>query len=301
MNFEEHAAKSLFCAGRHCGAARHALYQRRRRRPGGREYRALRRQGAGAGRQARQGRRHQARRRTPRKPKQAAQPDPRHAHRRATRSSACWSRSRPRSRASSMPPCCNDPARKAADPVLHRRRHGHRGDRRGKTVGDPASPGRHRWQAVGRRHCGHARWSPSRRGARADRAYSRSPLRRLPRARRRASGDQSAGLARGRSRGRARLQIRARRCGGLSPAGHRRSGCCRRNDGAGAARRRGRPQAHPARRQCRRARQRRRPHHDDHGRRSVITAASPRTSWRSAARPTPKPRSRSTSCCPIPA
>ena len=86
---------------------------------------------------------------------------------------------------------CRRPARRcraqAADPFLHGRRHGHRGNRRGKTVGDPASPGRHRWQAVGRRPCGHARWSPSRRGARADRAHSRSHVCRLPRARCRAS------------------------------------------------------------------------------------------------------------------
>ena len=69
-----------------------------------------------------------------------------------------------------------------------------------------------------------------------------------------------------RPRGRARLQIRARRCGDL-PAGRdrqRRRG--RRHDRAGKTRRRGGPQADPARRQCRRAGKRRRAHHDHHGR-----------------------------------
>ena len=72
----------------------------------------------------------------------------------------------------------------------------------------------------------------------AGRRYFAKALRRLPRARRRASGDQSAGAARRRARGRARLQIRARRCGDLSAGGYRRRRRGFGDDRPGAARRR---------------------------------------------------------------
>ena len=64
----------------------------------------------------------------------------------------------------------------------------------------------------------------------ADRADHRSDVCRVPLARRRAAGDQSAGAAGRRPRGRARLQIRARRCRDLSPAGDRRRRRRRRHD-----------------------------------------------------------------------
>ena len=81
----------------------------------------------------------------------------------------------------------------------------------------------------------HAQGPRPRRGGRADRAHSRPALRRLSRARRRASGDQSAGAAGRWPRGRARLQIRARRCGDLPPAGDRQRRRGRRHDRAGSS------------------------------------------------------------------
>ena len=154
----------------------------------------------------------------------------------------------------------------AADFVLHRRRHGYRGDRGREARRHPPAAGRHRQRAACARHRRHAQGpGPWRRGS-ADRPDHRSSLPRLPHPRRRVAGDQSAGLARRRPRRGARLQIRARRRRALSPARSRQGRLAGGDDRPRKARRRSRAQADPARRQCRRAGERRRPHHDDHGR-----------------------------------
>ena len=133
MNFEEHAAKSLILvpAGSP-GAARHALHLCRRSGDGGGEYRSLRDQGAGAGRAsaARPAASSSPTRRT--KPREAAA-DPRHAHRRLHgRAAAGRGAGRDRARILRRRAARYRRAQ-AADPVLDRRRHGHRGGRGGET------------------------------------------------------------------------------------------------------------------------------------------------------------------------
>ena len=291
--------KSLVLAGRHPGAARRALYQRggsgRRPRIGPCVIKAQ----VPAGKRGKAGGIKLAadagggRGRRPSRSSACGSA--------ATRSSACWSRSRSRSRASSMPRSCMTMPR--ARPLILFSTEGGMDIEEiaaSKTDGDPASPGRHRMADRRPPTCGHAQWAPSRRGARADRAHSRrmyaafrardvelleiNPLALL-------EDDRVVALDCKFVLDDAAVSRQPELAKRVRPP----------HDAAGEARRRGRPQTDRARRRRRRARQRRRAHHDDHGRRSAITAARPRTSSRSAARPTRNPKSRSSWCCPIPA
>ena len=126
----------------------------------------------------------------------------------------------------------------------------------------------------------------------------RNSTRVFARDRRRTGRDQSACAARRRARCRARLQIRPRRCRRLPPAGSRTPRRSRASDRAGAARRGSRPQAHPARRRCRRARQRRRADDDDHGRDRHF-GGQPANFLEIGGEAYTKARRRSTSSCPI--
>ena len=208
-------------ACRHCECRAAMLCtDRSRGGQGGRADRPLRGQGAGADRQTRQGRRHQARQHAQRG-RAGRGPNPRHAHRRLyRRAPADRGAGEDRTRV-----LCRGAARhvgaQTADFVFDRRRHGHRGDRRRKAASDPALVGRYRRHALGCRHRRHVEGPRSRHRARADRRHPGASLRRLSRARRRAVGDQPAGAAGRWPRGGARLQIRARRCRRLSPAGDR--------------------------------------------------------------------------------
>ena len=256
------------CAGRHSDAARHSVRERRGSRQGRRGDRPLRGQGAGADGKTRQGRRHQARQ---------------HAGRSRAggrgKSSACASAitSVERLLVEEQAKIVREfyvavlhdtDAAQAADPVLHRRRHGHRGDRGGKA--DRRSAGCWSTSTMCRRPtilpaCSQGLDLGAAEAQVADilhKLYAR-----LSRARRRASRNQSAGAARPTA---AWSRSTANSCSTMRRSIVRRDiaagGAAAADDRPGTARRRGRPQAHPARRQCRRARERRRADHDDHGR-----------------------------------
>ena len=268
MNFEEHAAKSLVLAPAGIPMPRGILcVERARKPPGGRARSApawsrRRCRPANAARPAASS--WPTRRRKPsRWPRQILGMTHRRLHGRAPAD-----RGAGQDRARVL---CRRAARRrraqAADPVLDRRRHGHRGGGGREARGDPPPAGRHRRRAARRPTspaCSPASISARRRHRSRRSSRSSTP----PIARATPSCleiNPLALLADGR--------VVALDCKFVldDAALYRQSEIAKGGAAAAmtaleAARRRCRPQADPARRQCRRAGQRRRSDHDHHGR-----------------------------------
>ena len=222
MNFEEHAAKALlkarglpvpdgFVVGEPGSGGRR----------GARARRAVRRQGPGADRQARQGRRHPACGVAGRGPRGGGGHS-RHDHRRPPdRAPSCRGagadRRRILRRGAERP---GEP--RAGRAVLGDGRHGGRGNGGGRSRSDAPDRGGYRRGAdrPPDRRC--ARRPRPERAGRRSRGLAGGPLRQLPGARCGASGDQPAGADRRRADRLPGLQVYAGRCVGRPAGGGRR-------------------------------------------------------------------------------
>ena len=199
----------------------------------------------------------------PMRPESRREPNPRYAHRRLHGRAAAGRRAGRYRRASSTPPSCTT-SRRAKPLILFSTEGGM--DIEDVAAAKPAAirrlPVDIDGRAIGGGHRGHAQGPAPRCGSKSRSLASSLNLYDIYRARAMAelARDQSARPARRRTIAWSRLTVNSYSddAADLSAAGDWRRRRSRRHDRAGETWRRGRPQADPARWQCRRARERRR-------------------------------------------